>query len=201
MKRKVNDLIKDIYIPKNSIILLHVRLKNLFDIKYDYADLSRSIYDAIENKFSPVEILVPSYTYSFTKSRIFDYRKSKSEVGRFSEEIRILNDPNKRTKDPVFSIISTKNFFIKQNLDNSSAFGSNSTWDILGKLGHYTININLTEPIVTTYLHKLEFDYKLIQLIFFKDQSTTCFILSVNFIDGSHPNFFIFSPEREYLRS
>ena len=50
MKRKVNDLFKDIYIPKNSIILLHVRLKNLFDIKYDYADLSRSIYDAIENK-------------------------------------------------------------------------------------------------------------------------------------------------------
>tara|TARA_B100001939_G_C16790032_1_gene550937 strand:+ start:147 stop:890 length:744 start_codon:yes stop_codon:yes gene_type:complete len=156
----INNLFNDVNIPKNKIIVLHVRLKLLLKNKFNYTKLSKDIISSVTDLFQPKDILVPSFTYSFTNSNFFDVKQSSSEVGRFSEEIRKLSETKKRSCDPIFSLVSINNKLNNLDIDFKSAFGKKSIWDVLSKSGYIILNINLPEPIVTTHIHYLEQKYK-----------------------------------------
>ena len=49
---------------------------------------SQEILEKLDDVFNPIDIFVPTFTYSFTKNKAFDVANSTSEVGRFSEEAR-----------------------------------------------------------------------------------------------------------------
>lgn len=148
-------------IPKNSKIILYVRLKNLQNNDLDYKKQSEHLLDMVRKFLSPCEIYVPTFTYSFTDTFNFDVNTTPSEVGRFSEEIRKFFLKKKyRTLDPVFSVIETENGFFKNNKFNKNAFGKSSIWKYLNDKSHYIININLNVPIIATQLHYLEYHAK-----------------------------------------
>lgn len=155
---EIKSFLADLNLPKDEIIFVHVKLKG---ISYDtsYKQLSKQIIEILQDLYSPKTILVPTFTYSYTETGIFNRISSPSEVGRFGEEIRNLFDPKHRTINPVFNVIDTNNYFKKNyDLKEESAFGEDSLMHLLHKLGHVVLNINVDE-FISTYLHYLEYCY------------------------------------------
>lgn len=73
-------------------------------------------------------ILVPTFTYSFTKTNYFDPLNTKSEIGNFSESMRKIIKI--RTYHPIFSFAiygkKKKNFM---NSDNNDCFGEKTIFN------------------------------------------------------------------------
>ena len=148
-------------IKRNSKIVLYVRLKNLFSDNVNYKVQTENLLNMVREFLQPSEIYIPTFSYSFTKSKFFDISSTPSKVGRFSEEIRkSFNNKKYRTHDPVFSVIETEKGLFKDNKFNIDAFGPFSVWKYLNDHFHYIININLEIPIVSTQLHYLEYENK-----------------------------------------
>ena len=81
IKKKIN--------PQSKIILF-VRLKGLFNEKSNYKKQSENLLSIFREIIRPSEIYVPTFSYSFTKTKFFDIKKTPSDAGRFSEEIRLI---------------------------------------------------------------------------------------------------------------
>ena len=148
-------------IPKQSIIVLHIGMRGLYNNNNNnnYGYFALKLLDQIRKILEPKEIYVPTFTYSFTKSGIFDVRATPAEVGRFSEEIR--KNPElvvKRSLDPVFSVIETERDDPEDKQIITNAFGENSIWARLDNENHYILNINLTSSIISTQLHHFEYN-------------------------------------------
>ena len=75
------------------------------------------------------KIIVPTYNFDFTKSKIFNYYESKSQVGFFSEYFRKIFKDN-RTSSPIFSDCSSIDIKKKYVIN---PFGENSIFDYLTK--------------------------------------------------------------------
>jgi aminoglycoside N3'-acetyltransferase len=147
-------------LPKNSSIVVHVGLKNLFHDNQNYKIQSSHLLDTIREELSPNEIFIPTFSYSFTDTKLFNARSTPAEVGRFSEEIRKKFIPQKmRMLDPIFSVIETEGKFNRYDEAITEAFGNSSVWRYLNNKEHFIININLVEPIIATQLHYLEYEH------------------------------------------
>jgi len=152
----VIDLLKHANLPENKIIILHAKLKDFKEITgASYADLSKAILNTLDSLFSPVTILVPSFTYTFTKSGIYHKQFSKSEVGRFSEEVRCFAPY--RTPDPIFNLLDTKNYLPSKagDIDYRTAFDRNSLFEFLDREDSIIVNLGL-DHLVSTQLHYIE---------------------------------------------
>lgn len=155
--------LSELEIPRNELIVLHVRLKNLLTpsldgdevLPIDYRSLSQDLLDVLSEQYQPSGLLVPSFTYSFTKTGIFDRKATPGEVGRFGEEVRKLLPASKRLLEPVFSMIDCSQVFGEDSFDPTSAFGNQSLWDVLSFRGFVCLNLNVPE-LFGTYLHYLE---------------------------------------------
>lgn len=145
-------------IPKQSVIVLHVGLRGLYDKSIGYEHDALSLLDEIRKQLEPKEIYVPTFTYTFTKSKVFDVRDTPSEVGRFSEEIRINPELGvKRTMDPVFSVVETEGDGLKDMSLITNPFGEKSIWHYLDNESHHILNINLPTDIVSAQIHHFEY--------------------------------------------
>lgn len=150
-------LLEDAKIPDNRILYLHVKLRNIQTItNCSYKDLSISLINTLNVLFRPKTILIPVFTYSFTKSGIFHKLFSMSEVGRFSEEIR-QGYLNFRTPDPVFSVIDINSYLLREefHINYEVAFGMGCLFEYLNKENCIFINIGLDE-MISTQFHYIE---------------------------------------------
>lgn len=150
--------LEQLNLPKNEILFLHIKLKGIAD-DIPYRELSHTIIKILDDLYSPKTILVPTFTYSFTKQGVYNRMTSPSEVGRFSEEIRNLYNYNHRTLNPIFNVVDTKRYFENSELRDESAFGEDSLLHLLHKMGHIVVNINVDE-FISTYLHYLEYKFR-----------------------------------------
>lgn len=145
-------------IPSNSNLVLHVKLKGLIVEEIDHKTQSLSLLNMIREYLNPSKIFVPTFSYSFTKNLLFDISETSSEVGRFSEELRILyKSKSNRTPDPIFSFVETEKSSFSDNIFNNNAFGPNSIFEYLNNEPHYIVNLNLDLPILTSQLHYIEY--------------------------------------------
>jgi len=151
----IKDIIKSLKLPKNEILFLHVRLRGLGSNE-KYSLLSKNIINYLEDFYTPQTILVPTFTYSFTKTGLYDRVNTVSEVGRFGEEIRLAYPIENRTMNPVFNVLDSANYLGSIRFNDFSAFGKGSMLDYLAKKNYIIININLPE-IINTHLHYLEY--------------------------------------------
>ena len=149
----MQDFLSGIEIPRNRILFIHARVKGLVP-GLAYPQAAEALLEALRDCFQPRGILVPTYTYSFTKSGRYDVRHTPSEVGRFSEEVRLLMGL-RRTLDPIFNVIDVDGILNGRNIDYRSAFGINSLFDYLHQENAIGVNINL-ETIISTQLHYVE---------------------------------------------
>ena len=155
LKNNLINGFKKIGLRNGKIIMLYVNLKPFYKItNIPYPTLTKIIVKAVKH-FKPKSILVPSFTYSVTKSKKFDVHKNKSEVGRFSEEIR-LNFSKTRTLDPVFSVMDVQNWLANQRKINTNiSFGHHSIWKRLFDKNCIMINLGI-KYFVSTQVHYLE---------------------------------------------
>jgi len=153
----IREMLQRAELPHGQILCIHSRIKNLMpeDQSCSYADITKWILDEIEKLYAPKTILVPTYTYSFTKNGLYDRARSPSEVGRFSEESRLMFPSTSRTLNPVFSHVDSRNYFGSVTLDETSAFGAGSLMDHLHQEGHVILNIDVPK-LFGSYLHFLE---------------------------------------------
>jgi aminoglycoside N3'-acetyltransferase len=81
--------------PEGEILVLHVRLRELFGNRSSllgphvdtYSDAARGLIALIREHLKPSAMLVPSFTYSFTKTGVFDRANTIGEVGRFGNSL------------------------------------------------------------------------------------------------------------------
>jgi aminoglycoside N3'-acetyltransferase len=152
----LNGFFKRANFPKNKIMFLHARLKPLKECTgLDYKELTKHIIEILEKLYKPKTILIPSFTYSFTKSGVYHKYFSKSEVGRFSEEARKIVPY--RTPDPIFNVLDTNDYLptLGSKLDYSTAFGKNSLFDYLHDEDCLIVNLGI-DKLISTQLHYIE---------------------------------------------
>ena len=139
-----------------GVLMLHIKLKNLkknYMLSYDH--LTKNILEVFSIT-KPRNVIVPSFTYSFTNNKIFDVNSSKSEVGMFSEIFRSKYS-NYRTNDPIFSFCHQKDFKKDyKNVNFNSAFINNSIWEYLYNNNIIIVNLGL-DHLVISMIHYIEF--------------------------------------------
>ena len=73
-------------------------------------------------------LIVPTFTYSFCKNKIYDPNKFKTDMGIFPEYI-LTRKNSLRSLDPIFSVCvigDKKNYYT--DVDHNNCFGPNSFW-------------------------------------------------------------------------
>ena len=78
----LKQLIQNLALAQNEILFIHIRLKGLSE-SFSYKEQARQIIGYLEEFYKPKTILIPTFTYSFTKTGIYDRVNTSSEVGRF----------------------------------------------------------------------------------------------------------------------
>lgn len=151
-----------------------------------------TLFHLIEEKGG--NILVPSYSYTYTKQQLFSLRNTLSDLGRVSDFLRAAN-PEKRTTDANFSYLCFgKNFSQKYfEARDWNTFGDSSLIaDIFNQDGflmsagdklHYSTEIHFLEKMLNvSYRFDKDFSGK-IELLdgAVKDQTVKYFCRDVEF--------------------
>jgi aminoglycoside 3-N-acetyltransferase len=113
------------------------------------------LFDAIKRYLGPGgTLIVPAFSYSFTKGETFDVLNSPSTVGTFSEQFRLIH-PNKRSKHPIFSVTAVGRYereFINSRV--TDCFGEHTCFQLVHKLGGKLMNLGC--DLMLTYTHYCE---------------------------------------------
>jgi len=99
-------------------------------------------------------LIVPSFTYSFTKSEVFDLDHTKSNVGHFSEYFRSIPGVV-RSSNPLFSVCAIGKH--KSQFQNScifDSFGLDSCFGVLDRLNGRLMNLGC--DFMVTFVHYVE---------------------------------------------
>ena len=102
-------------------------------------------------------LIVPAFSYSFTKQEKFDVLNSESRIGLFSETFRLKYQTH-RSKHPIFSVIAVgknKDDFINSNI--SDCFGEGTCFDLLYKKDAKLMNLGC--DLLLTFTHFVEQKY------------------------------------------
>jgi aminoglycoside 3-N-acetyltransferase len=146
-------------IEPGDTLLLHSNItRTLLQCKrLDKEVRAIDILDCLLNLLGPNGTLItPLFNFDFTKGLPFDFNHTKSQMGILTEVARSY-PRSIRTGHPVysFSIIGAKqNHFI--NIDNTSAYSSESPFAILNELDGKIGVIDLQDQDSMTFYHHVE---------------------------------------------
>ncbi len=143
----------DLKIPKYSTVMIH---SSLFKFGIIQGGVS-SIYNMLKSVFDEsYTILMPTYTFSFSKSREWSCLYSKSETGVLSEYMRKAAH-NKRSINPFHSVCieGPKTEFLLEDVPDSS-FGEKSVYEKLYNLGSYNLSLGSEFIGGATFCHYSE---------------------------------------------
>jgi aminoglycoside 3-N-acetyltransferase len=150
-------------------------------------------------------LIVPTFTFSFCKTGLFDLRESKSEMGALSEIVR-KRPPARRTHNPVHSVAiigNKRDFFLQANPNTS--FGQGSIFDLIHQDGSVKfLTVGIPNPAnAITYVHYVEEACK----VPYRSIKTFCGTVrtenemseqQIDFFIRSHPEEVIFNQQRCY---
>lgn len=143
--------IKNITNKNDKVLCIH---SSLYQLNLDIDNIIILVIKLINYWISNnLTILIPAFTFSFTKTGIYD-TKSKSEVGIFADIVLENFKESKRTSHPIYSFVVLgplqKEFF---NFSIESCFGENSIFEIIEKYNSRLITLN-TDNL--TIIHRYE---------------------------------------------
>lgn len=117
-----------------------------------------------------VQIIVPTFTYSFCNHEIYDVRKSRTSMGALSEYIR-KQDGRYRTLDPLLSLSVPEKLKDKFSSISSHSLGKGSGLDTLHSLdGVKFLFLGAKQGECFTYVHYVE---KMLDVPYRYDQGFT----------------------------
>lgn len=140
-------------IPKYSTIIIHSSL-----FRFGILDGGiEAFYNMLRKVFDDsYTILMPTFTFSFSNSRFWNYYETKSEAGALTEFMRVKL-PENRTVNPFHSICvdgPLREYFLKDMSDSS--FGQNSIFDKLLKVNAYNLSLGIGFIGGATFCHYAE---------------------------------------------
>jgi aminoglycoside N3'-acetyltransferase len=205
----LQQLFRQAKIPDNKTILVHARLRGLHQASgTKYPELSNQLLQQLK-QCNPSLLLVPCYTiYSFLLGRIFQRELSRSEVGRFSEELRLLGFS--RTADPMYSMLDILDH-LPQDLRYDATFGAGTLCEHLYQADTIIINIDMP-GFYATPIHQLELnagvDFRYLKPVaghiqhLHNDWSTIDYLAYLRAVNSSGAAFPPYNQQRrlEYLR-
>ena len=99
-RRELQDLLGELGIGPGDRVMVHSFVPSLGIVEGGLPGLVEALVDKIGPEGT---LIVPTFTYSFRRSQVFDIRNSPSTVGAFSEYVRTLPDAI-RSRCPLFSM-------------------------------------------------------------------------------------------------
>ena len=152
-KKELINLFKFLGLKKRSNVLFHTSLIPFGKIEGGV----RSIYDCAKKIIGEEgNIIVPSFSYSYRRNKIFDVRKTPSYplIGIFSEHVR-KKAGSYRNLDPLFSFTCVgpdKKKLI--NRGSINCFGEKSVYEKLFEKNILVINLGISYTTgLTAFLH------------------------------------------------
>ncbi|HBG18580.1 MAG TPA: hypothetical protein DDY32_04705 [Desulfobulbaceae bacterium] len=143
-------------IPEGKAMLAHVRLRGLHQrtgLAYDV--LADQVLNGLLS-CKPSLLLIPVFTvHSFMAIRIFHVAYARSEVGRFSEEMRHRGFP--RTPDPMYSMLDVLGK-LPQGLNYMQTFGPGTLFDYFRQLDGIIVNIDMP-AFYAAPVHNVELEH------------------------------------------
>ncbi len=193
-------LFKKTDISSGCPLLVHVRLKRFHEQSgISYKELAKELYECLLD-CKPSLLLIPTFTiYPFVSNGIFHLEYSRSEEGRFSEEMRLAGLP--RTFDPMFSMLDPLRA-LPNNIQYLNTFGKGSLMEYLRHQDTIIVNVDMP-GFYATPIHCVERDnavpYRFEKTFYGKMQqadepwqevSYTSYIRKINqYGNGSYPAY------------
>lgn len=149
--------LREVGVKQGDVVLCHSNVPLL-----GYPETGRSGSDmckAVLNAFDTVlgsrgTLVVPTFSYSYGKGKLFDVNKTPSSVGVFSEYVRRLPTALRST-DPMMSVAAKGRLAALLTNDVSNySLGPGSFWERLCTVGGTVCNINWHAS--STLLHYVE---------------------------------------------
>ncbi len=153
----ISSTLKHLGVLPNEIVMIHgdagaaAQFTNL-PLNQRVQELIRQIIEY----FSPEgTVIVPTFSYSFTKNENFDVNNTPSEIGQFSETFRRFPFI-RRSNHPIFSVAGTGKYFEKfESSRIDDCFGEGTVFDLLYKLNGKIICLGC-DFNRATFIHYIE---------------------------------------------
>ena len=186
LKCNLNDLgtfLKQLKIPRYSTIIIHSSLFRFGIIEGGINGLMSCLKEVFDGTYT---IAVPTFTFKYAETRVWNYRDSKSETGILCEKIRTLND-SVRSIHPFHSIAAYgPNAEYLTNSICLSSFGSDSAFERLLNLKAYNLSLGSEFIGGATFCHYAEELYKFriafIKIFRVKSEMSLMKLLTNNFL-------------------
>jgi aminoglycoside 3-N-acetyltransferase len=157
-KKEINiaNSFKSLGILPNDVVMIHGDAG--VAAQFTHIDPSQRVQELISQiieYFVEGTVIVPTFSYSFTKNENFDADNTPSEIGKFSESFRRY-PLIRRSNHPIFSVAGKGNHFEKFEKSRiDDCFGEGTAFDLLYKLGGKIICLGCDFDRVT-FAHYVE---------------------------------------------
>jgi len=164
-KWELQNTLEDFALPKDKTYMIHSSLYSFGLFEDGCSGIMEVLYSVLGREAT---IIMPTFTFSFTRKKNWCYRTSKSETGALTEFFR--NDAKThRTLHPIHSVaVKGPEQSKYASCSNISSFGANNPFEKL--IADDAINIGLGVGLVggATFLHYAE-EYARVPYRFMKD--------------------------------
>ena len=146
-------------IERGDVILIHSSIKRTLD-KYRRQGVDLLPEHVLESFLRAVgqegTLMLPLFNFDFPKTKFFDIRSTKSQMGILTECGR-MHPKAVRTGNPIhsFAIIGMKSGAFK-DINNESSFGKDSPLGILHSLNGKVASLDVNETGSMTFYHYVE---------------------------------------------
>lgn len=156
-KEKIIKILKKLDIKNNDDLMIHGDAAIIYQYNINKKKSFNLFFQTIEHYIKKKgTILVPSFTYSFCKTKKFDKNLTKSEVGNFSKIFGSRINV-KRTSHPIYSFfIKGRNYEYYNKAKLDKCFGEGSIFDLFHKKNGKIIIFGNTFEKSATFLHHIE---------------------------------------------
>ena len=153
----ISNSLKNVGILPNDVVMIHGDAGVAAQIAH--IDPNRQVQELIRQiieYFSPEgTVVVPTFSYSFTKNENFDADYTPGEIGKFSETFRKY-PLMRRSNHPIFSVTGTGYHFEKFEKSRiDDCFGEGTAFDLLYKLGGKIVCLGCDFERIT-FVHYVE---------------------------------------------
>ena len=157
LKSEIEKILKKLKVKKDDDVMIHGDAGVIFqygaNLQKNFNVLFKTINNCIGKNGT---ILIPAFTPSFCKKKIFYKDSRENELGSFGE-IFTQKKNFKRTSHPIFSfLIKGKNFDYYNNAALDVSFGNNSIFDLFHKRNGKILVLGNAIEKSAVFLHHIE---------------------------------------------
>lgn len=151
--KSLEESLINLKIPKYSTIIIHSSLFKFGIIEGGVG----TIYNLLKNVFDETyTLLMPTYTFSYSNTRVWSCINTRSETGVLTDYMRQLT-PQNRSINPFHSVCieGPQKSYLLNDISDSS-FGENSVYEKLYKLGAFNLSLGSEFIGGATFCHYTE---------------------------------------------